>query len=39
VSDGSIRAELVVPEGRSQMSGDAFVRGARLGGACRWSAS
>jgi methionyl-tRNA formyltransferase len=39
MSDGSIRAELVVPEGRSQMAGDAFVRGARLGGACRWSAS
>jgi methionyl-tRNA formyltransferase len=38
LADGAIRLRTVVPEGRSQMSGDAFARGARLGAACGWSA-
>jgi methionyl-tRNA formyltransferase len=35
---GAIRLDTVIPEGRSRMSGDAFARGAKLGGACSWGA-
>jgi methionyl-tRNA formyltransferase len=37
LADGAIRLDLVTPEGRSHMAGDAFVRGARLDRACTWS--
>jgi methionyl-tRNA formyltransferase len=36
--DGAIRLDLLVPEGRSSMTGDAFARGARLSDPCTWSA-
>lgn len=38
LSDGAVRLDAIVPEGRSAMSGEAYVRGARLHGACEWGA-
>jgi methionyl-tRNA formyltransferase len=35
-ADGSLLVDAVVPEGRSKMAGDAFVRGARLDASCTW---
>lgn len=35
-ADGSVRLARVVPEGRGEMAGDAFVRGARLDTDCEW---
>jgi methionyl-tRNA formyltransferase len=37
LANGAVRLDAVVPEGRSAMSGEAYVRGARLRGACEWS--
>jgi methionyl-tRNA formyltransferase len=37
--DGTVRLISVVPEGRAAMRGEDFVRGARLGSSCTWSAS
>jgi methionyl-tRNA formyltransferase len=39
LADGAIRLDVLVPEGRSSMTGDAFARGARLGDPCTWSAA
>jgi methionyl-tRNA formyltransferase len=39
VADGAVHLDAIVPEGRSVMSGEAYVRGARLRGACEWSAA
>jgi methionyl-tRNA formyltransferase len=39
VSDGAVRLDAIVPEGRSVMSAEAYVRGARLHGACEWGAA
>ncbi len=36
VSDGAAVLDAIVPEGRSAMSGEAYIRGARLHGACEW---
>ncbi|HEY5112485.1 MAG TPA: methionyl-tRNA formyltransferase [Coriobacteriia bacterium] len=36
VADGAIRLDAIVPEGRSAMSAEAYVRGARLHGGCEW---
>ncbi len=37
-ADGAVRVLSLVPEGRSAMSADAFIRGARLTGTCDWEA-
>lgn len=39
VADGAVRLDAIIPEGRSAMSGEAYIRGARLHGACEWSAA
>jgi methionyl-tRNA formyltransferase len=39
LANGAVRIDAIVPEGRSPMSGEAYVRGARLRGACEWSAA
>jgi methionyl-tRNA formyltransferase len=36
-ADGALRLLTIVPEGRSAMDADAFVRGARLDPECTWS--
>jgi methionyl-tRNA formyltransferase len=36
VADGAVRLDAIVPEGRSVMSAESYVRGARLHGACEW---
>lgn len=35
-ADGAVRLQRIVPEGRGEMAGDAFVRGARLDTDCEW---
>lgn len=35
-SDGAVRIDELVPEGRSAMAGADWVRGARLDGSCSW---
>jgi methionyl-tRNA formyltransferase len=37
--DGALRVESLVPEGRSAMAADAFLRGARLPSPCKWGLS
>jgi methionyl-tRNA formyltransferase len=39
LADGAIRLDAIVPEGRSAMSGEAYIRGARLRGSCEWGAA
>lgn len=39
LSDRAVRLDMVVPEGRAPMPGDAFARGSRLGPNCFWTAS
>lgn len=38
-ADGSLVLRRLRPEGRREMDGDAFARGARLGGASTWTAA
>lgn len=39
LSDGAVRLDRLVPEGRSAMPGDAFARGARLPARCVWASA
>jgi methionyl-tRNA formyltransferase len=38
-ADGAVRLDAIVPEGRTAMSSEAYVRGARLRGSCEWGAA
>lgn len=38
LADGALRLDVIVPEGRSRMAADAFLRGAHLPDACAWGA-
>lgn len=37
LADGSVALDRIVPEGRSEMTGPAYLCGARLGDTCEWS--